>query len=123
MIGVMTLTIQYWAFHGGVPHWQTMAFCVLTFSQMGLALAVRSEGRSLWSLGLFSNLPLLGAVALTIVLQVVVVYLPAANAIFKTEPLSAWEMLLCAGAGLAVLAAVELQKWLIRLRGRNKNGP
>ena len=121
MIGAMTLAIQYWAFHGGAPHWQTMAFCVLTFAQMGLALAVRSEGRSLWSLGLFTNLPLLGAATLTIALQVAVVYLPAANAIFKTEPLTAWEMLLCGGAGLAVLAAVELQKWLIRLRGRNKN--
>ena len=123
LIGGMTLAIQYWAWHGGAPHWQTMAFCVLTFAQMGLALAVRSEHRSLWSLGLFSNLPLLGAVVLTIVLQVAVVYVPAANAIFKTEPLTAWEMLLCALAGLTVMAAVELQKWRFRVRERYADGP
>ena len=115
LIGAMTLAMQAWALHGGSPRWQTMAFCVLTFAQMGLALAVRSERRSLWSLGLFSNRPLLGAVASTILLQFAVVYLPAANAIFKTEPLSAREMLLCCAAGLAVLAAVELQKYLNRV--------
>ena len=86
--------------------WQTMAFCVLTFAQMGLALAVRSERRSLWSLGLFTNPALLAAVLLTIALQFAVIYLPAANAIFKTEPLTANEMLLCCAAGLTVLAAV-----------------
>jgi Ca2+-transporting ATPase len=55
LIGVMTLAIQAWAWHGGSARWQTMAFCALTFAQMGLALAVRSERRSLARLGLFSN--------------------------------------------------------------------
>ena len=116
LIGAMTLATQAWAFHGGSPRWQTMAFCVLTFAQMGLALAVRSERRSLWSLGLCSNRPLLAAVALTIVLQLAVVYLPAANAIFKTEPLTAFELGWCGATGMMVLAAVEAQKWLIRVR-------
>ena len=118
-IGAMTLAAQAWGWNGGSPRWQTMAFCVLTFAQMGLALAVRSERRSLFSLGLFSNPSLLAAVALTLVLQFAVVYVPAANAIFKTQPLSAWEMLLCCVAGLAVLAAVELQKWFIRTRAKD----
>jgi Ca2+-transporting ATPase len=124
-IGAMTLAVQAWAWHGGSPRWQTMAFCVLTFAQMGLAFAVRAERRSLWSLGLLSNLPLLASVALTIGLQLAVVYLPAANAIFKTEPLTAWEMLLCAAAGIVVLAAVELEKWRFRAKafplGRDYN--
>jgi len=114
MIGAMTLAVQAWAWHGASPRWQTMAFCVLTFAQMGLALAVRSERRSLASLGLFSNPALLAAVALTVVLQMIVVYLPAANVVFKTEPLSALEMLMCAAAGLSVLLAVELNKWRLR---------
>ncbi len=111
LIGGMTLAVQGWGWRGASPRWQTMAFCVLTFAQMGLALAVRSERRSLLSLGLLSNLPLFGAVMLTVLLQLLVVYLPAANAVFKTEPLSATEMLLCAAGGLTVLLAVELNKW------------
>jgi Ca2+-transporting ATPase len=81
---------------------------------MGLALAVRSERRSLASLGPFSNPALLAAVTLTVALQFIVVYLPAANAVFKTEPLSAPEMIICAAAGLSVLLAVELNKWRMR---------
>ena len=114
LIGGMTLAVQAWAWHGGSPRWQTMAFCVLTFAQMGLALAVRSERRSLASLGLFSNPALLAAVGLTVALQFTVVYLPLANAVFKTEPLTALEMLLCAAGGLTVLLAEELKKWLTR---------
>ena len=114
LIGAMTLAVQGWAWQGASPRWQTMAFCVLTFAQMGLALAVRSERRSLASLGLFSNPALLGAVVLTVVLQFAVVYLPAANVVFKTEPLTALEMLLCAAAALTVLLAVELNKWRMR---------
>jgi P-type Ca2+ transporter type 2C len=114
LIGSLTLAVQGWAWHGASPRWQTMAFCVLTFAQMGLALAVRSERRSLASLGLFSNPALMGAVTLTVLLQFAVVYLPAANAVFKTAPLSAPEMLLCMAAGLTVLLAVELNKWRLR---------
>ena len=114
LIGGMTLAAQAWAWHGGSPRWQTMAFCVLTFAQMGFALAVRSERRSLASLGLFSNPARLAAVGLTVALQFIVVYLPLANAVFKTEPLTALEMLLCAAGGLTVLLAEELKKWLTR---------
>jgi len=116
LIGAMTLALQAWGWHGGSARWQTMAFCVLTFAQMGLALAVRSERRSLASLGLFSNLPLAAAVALTVALQFAVVYLPAAHAVFKTQALSAMEMFACVAAGLMVLVAVELEKWLMRAR-------
>ena len=114
LIGALTLAVQAWAWHGGSPRWQTMAFCVLTFAQMGFALAVRSERRSLLSVGLFSNPALLGAVGLTVVLQFAVVYLPVANMVFRTEPLSALEMLMCAAAGLSVLLAAELNKWRLR---------
>jgi Ca2+-transporting ATPase len=50
---------------------------------MANVMAVRSETESLWSLGLFSNLPLLGAVTLTICLQMAVIYW----APFHEEPL------------------------------------
>jgi len=114
LIGAMTLALQAWSLEAGSSHWQTIAFCVLTFSQMGHVLAVRSERSSLWRQGLWSNRPLLAAVALTVALQLALVYWPAANAIFKTEPLTPVEMLICMATGLVVLVAVEIEKWLIR---------
>jgi P-type Ca2+ transporter type 2C len=51
-------------------------------------LAIRSESKSLFRIGLFSNLPLLGALVLTLLLQLAVIYVSALNGIFRTEPLT-----------------------------------
>jgi Ca2+-transporting ATPase len=80
-------------------------------------LAIRSERESLFSQGLFSNLPLFGAVALTFALQLATIYVPWLNPIFKTEPLTAAELGFCLAMSSLVFVAVEIEKALIR-RGR-----
>jgi len=114
LIGGLSIATQAWAIETGSTHWQTMVFTVLTFSQLANALAIRSERESLLRIGLFSNLPLLGAIALTVVLQLAIIYLPWLNAVFKTQPLDASELLLCLTLPLVVLVAVEIEKALIR---------
>jgi Ca2+-transporting ATPase len=52
-MGLVTLGIQYWAIHANIPHWQTIAFTVLCFSQMGHVMAIRSGRESLFKLALF----------------------------------------------------------------------
>jgi Ca2+-transporting ATPase len=114
LMGGVTLLTQAWALHGGAPHWQTMVFTVLTLSQLGHVLAIRSERESLFAQGLFSNRPLIAAVLLTFALQMAVIYLPALNAIFKTEPLSADELVLCLLLSSVVFVGVEAEKALAR---------
>lgn len=53
---------------------------------------------------------LLGAVLLTLLLQLAVIYLPFANQYFKTEPSSLNELLICIGASAIVFHAVEAEK-------------
>jgi len=113
MSGTSLLT-QAWAYHTGMAHWQTMVFTVLSLSQMGHVLAIRSETQSLFHQGLWTNAPLMGAVVLTTVLQLLTVYLPPARAIFKTEALSAVEVTLCLALSAVVFAAVEVEKALVR---------
>ena len=99
-------------------HWQTMVFTVLALSQMGQALAVRSEKASLFQKGIFSNLSLLGAVFLTFLLQLLVIYLPFFNAIFGTQPLTFRELGLSLVLSSVVFVAVEGEKWFKRKKGR-----
>jgi Ca2+-transporting ATPase len=113
-MGGMTLATQAWAFHTGSAHWQSMTFTVLTLSQMGHVLAVRSERESLFVQGLWSNRPLLAAVVLTFLLQVATLYVPALNPIFKTTPLSTAELLVCLGVSTVVFGGVEGEKWMVR---------
>jgi P-type Ca2+ transporter type 2C len=91
-----------------------MVFTVLCLSQLAHVLAIRSERESLFSQGLFSNLPLLGAVALTFVLQMATIYTPALNSIFKTAPLSAAELAATVAIAAVVFVAVEVEKWIKR---------
>ena len=79
-------------------------------------LAIRSEKESFFTLGPWTNRPLLGAVLLTFALQMATIYIPALNPIFKTEPLDADELMLCVLLSSIVFVAVEVQKWMIRHR-------
>ncbi len=116
LMGGVSLVTQAWAYHTGSAHWQTMVFTVLTLSQMGNVLAIRSEHTSFFTLGAWSNRPLLGAVILTFFLQMATVYVPAFNPIFKTEPLEPAELFSCLVLSSIVFLAVETQKWMIRTR-------
>jgi Ca2+-transporting ATPase len=114
MMAGVTLAAQAWAINKGLDHWQTMVFSILAFTQLGHVLAIRSDRHFLISQGLFSNLPLLGAVLGTVLLQLAVIYLPFANTLFKTQPLSLNELLICFGASAVVFHAVELEKFIRR---------
>lgn len=114
LMGGVSLFTQAWAYHAGHAHWQTMVFTVLTLSQMGNVLALRSERASFFRVGLWSNRPMVGAVALTFALQLATMYVPALNPIFKTEPLDTKELVFCLALSTVVFGAVEVEKWLIR---------
>jgi len=117
-VGLMTagetLATLAWAYHSGRSNWQSMAFSVLTFTQMGHVMAIRSERESLFKLGIRSNWALLFSVILTLILHLATLYVPAANRIFKTQPLSWEELLICAAVSSSVFIAVELEKWFRR---------
>ncbi|MDD3884438.1 MAG: calcium-translocating P-type ATPase, PMCA-type [Gallionella sp.] len=114
LMGGVCLLIQAWAMQMGTTHWQTMVFTVLTLSQLAHVLAIRSETESLFRIGLFSNRWLLAAVIVTFLLQLMAIYHPFFNEIFRTEALSAGELLLCLLLSGIVFVAVELEKWLTR---------
>jgi nucleotide-binding universal stress UspA family protein len=114
LIGAICLGIQIWATAQGSAAWQTMVFTALTMCQMYHVLAIRSERDSLFTIGFFSNRWLIAAVTLTFVLQLAIIYIPAFNPIFKTEPLSALELAIAILVPGLVLVAVELEKLAIR---------
>jgi len=114
MITALCLVTQAWAMRVGDAHWQTMVFTVLTLSQMTHVLAIRSETESLFTRGFTTNLPLLGAVLLTFVLQLATIYVPALNPIFHTQPLTAVELGICLLLSASVFFAVEIEKWMVR---------
>ena len=118
LMGITTIGIQFWAINNKISHWQTMAFTVLCFSQMGHVMAIRSERQSLFNIGVFSNKSLLGALLLTTALQLAIIYSPSLNSIFKTQPLSIYELAITLAVSSVVFWAVEIEKWVIRIKSK-----
>jgi Ca2+-transporting ATPase len=114
LIGGLSITSQAWAISRDAAYWQTMVFTVLTLSQLFHSLAVRSETASLLTIGVFSNLPILGAVFFTVFLQMAVIYTPFLNSIFHTQPLPLYDLTVCFILSSFVLLAVEVEKLLVR---------
>ena len=120
LMAAVTLGTQAWSLHHQLAHWQTMVFTVLAFSQLGHVLAVRSEQTFIFRLGIFSNLPLIGAVFLTFGLQLCLIYIPFLNNVFKTSPLTLRELGICIAASVIVFHAVELEKYIRHLKSIKK---
>ncbi|MDT7507962.1 cation-translocating P-type ATPase [Bifidobacterium sp. H6bp22N] len=95
---------------------RTMGFTILVFAQLFNALASRSSRKSAF-LGLFSNLWLWGAIGVSILLQLLVIYVPFLGEAFGTVPLQPQAWLECIALASLVLVASELRKlfnWAVR---------
>ncbi len=120
LLGISGVALGYWAFANnvtaanGAPAWNTMVFIFLTIAQMGHALALRSHRESIFSVGLAGNRLLIGAVIVTIVLQLIAIYTPFFNNLFNTNPLTLDQLLICLVLSTVVFWGVELEKLLMR---------
>ena len=84
LMGLMSLGSGYFFWlNDPTSSWQTMVFTTLTIAQMGNALAIRSSRDSLFKIGLLSNRLMVGAVLLTFVLQLALIYVPFFQRFFQ----------------------------------------
>jgi P-type Ca2+ transporter type 2C len=121
LMGIVSLVVGYlsWQMDPTGP-WQTMIFTTLVLAQMGNALSIRSFRDSFFSIGPFKNRLMVVAVLLTFILQLVLLYVPFFQKVFRTEPLSVENLLICLGASTIVFIAGEIAKWINRQRTRRK---
>lgn len=114
MIGVLALLAfgighVYFDQENGYAVGRTMAFAVLSLSQLVHAFNMRGEG-SLGKLPFCSNTWLLMAFVVGVALQCVVIMAPPLAGIFQVVSLSGEQWLLTAALALAPLPLVELEK-------------
>jgi Ca2+-transporting ATPase len=95
---------------------RAVVFAILSVGPLAHAFNCRSERRSLFSIGVFTNRALWGAAMVGIVLQAVTIYAPSLRPIFKTAPLSGGDLIWVLGLALVPFVFGELVK-LVRARG------
>ena len=114
LMGAVSILTQALFIDKSQTPWQTMVFTVLCLSQMGHVLSIRSEQESFFKQR--ANRPLLWAVLLTFALQMATIYVPFLNPIFRTEPLTAGELVVTILFSIIVFLAVEIEKAIKRSR-------
>ncbi|MEW6118305.1 MAG: HAD-IC family P-type ATPase [Nitrospirota bacterium] len=99
---------------------RTVAMTTMVFFQFFQAWNSRSEFQSVFILSPFSNPFLFYSMIAAFFAQVTVLYVPALQWIFQTEPITSAEWMRILAVAITIIAAVEADKW-IRRRGKGTN--
>jgi magnesium-transporting ATPase (P-type) len=113
-MGVGSLAVFLYYYTTDLAHARTMTVVTMAMYQWFNAWNCRSETRSLFELGLFSNKLLIAVMILVVALQSAIVYVPFMRHIFKTVPLSAhdWLIIICLTA--PIVAMEEIRKFVAK---------
>ena len=113
--GTVTLGVFGWALRArSLSAARDLAFTTLVLGELFRSFASRSRTRSLWSLGLFTNRALVLVVGVSVAAQLALHLVPATQRLFQLAPLDGADLGRTLGAGLVVVTALEVNKWLRR---------
>jgi len=98
---------------------RTLVVTAFVAMEIGYLINCRSLDRSVLSVGLLSNRPLLWGVATMVALQVAFVQLPVLNSIFSSAPMPVWAWAFVLALGFGVAVAVGVEKWIAARLSRN----
>ena len=86
------------------------AFSVLVIEELLLSFSMRSDTRTVWEVGLWSNRPLCVIVVASFALQWAIYHVPALQALFGTAPILFGQCVTWVGLGSVPLFVLELRK-------------
>lgn len=114
-VSAMT-TVAYWIGASTSSHTagQTMAFCVLAFSQMLRALNQRSNTEPIWVRAEGINPWLIVSFAASGILMSCILFIPALQSAFRLTWLSGLQWAVVLGLSLLSVVQIELVKWVRR---------
>ncbi|MEK6912248.1 MAG: HAD-IC family P-type ATPase, partial [Candidatus Thermoplasmatota archaeon] len=117
LMAVGSLGIYLWALpRRDIEEARTLVFYTVAMFQVFHVLAIRVSRESVFTAGFFKNRYLIGAVALTVFLQLAVIFVPFLQVPFRTRALPWDEFLVATFIASSVFFAVEFEKWMRRRR-------
>jgi len=121
IFAILTIAMMSWAYgythspgHRNPDAWKTMVFTTLCLAQMGHAIAIRSNTQLTIELNPLSNVFVWGAVIVTTILQLMLIYVPPLRAFFGTHYLTGFELLVCFGFSALMFVWIEMEKLFLR---------
>jgi len=114
------LVLGYWvapALGASDPESRTMLFCALVLTQLLHAFNFRSERGTVFSAVSLKNKWLVMGLIGSMALQMLVVYLPGAEKIFRTVPLNLADWVAVVATALAAILVIDVTKLLVARYG------
>lgn len=112
----VVMAVFVWSLqNGGEEQARTMAFTTLVFVELLRAFSARDAHLLFWEVGAFTNLRLLGVIAVSVLLQLGLGWWGPTASLFRLYPLSGSDLLLCGALGLVPVTVMELWKLVRRL--------
>ncbi|WP_195263340.1 calcium-translocating P-type ATPase, PMCA-type [Clostridium sp. 1001275B_160808_H3] len=123
LIGATTLfafVLGEYLYPDSLRHAQTMAFVVLSVSQLFYSLAMRNETKSLFQVGVFKNKWLIGSIVFGILLQFAIITIPFTASVFKVYRLAFKDWGIVILISLIPFVINEIIKIFFRMNERKK---
>ena len=122
VIAFGTLVLFWLALERGYlePVARTVAFTTIVFLELIYAFTMRSVRNSMFSGRVLGNTKLVLALALGILSQLAIIYLPAMQEVFGTAALTTTDLVAIFCISLLIVPVVELRKWAMRRRAQAK---
>ena len=134
LIGVLTLAAFYFGltefghgiFSDDIPerdleYARTMAFVVLASSQLFYSISLRHETKSIFQIGIFSNMYLIGAIVVGLILQMSVIEIDALAAVFKCVDLNSHDWQMVFAFACMPLIVNEIEKLITRIMSKSED--
>lgn len=96
--------------HYGINIARTMVFTSLVVFEWLMAFNVRSDEKTVFELGLFTNKALLIPVVIGAILQIMILYIPFLQKAFETTPLNAYQIAIVVIPGILLFVLETLRK-------------
>ncbi len=125
IMSIYILTLYRYGWHWGSPlnnesftylKASSSAFVLLVIIQMMNTFNARSESKSIFRIGFFSNMYLLGAIAISLLITFAIVELPFFQTYIHTTSLNTLDWAIICGASLIVIVVEELRKFIQKPR-------
>ncbi len=123
VLAILSIATMVWAYNYTTTNfgngldadrWKTIVFTTLCLAQMGHAIAIRSNSKLTIELNPFTNLYVWGAVILTSILQLLLVYVAPLRGFFGTHYLPFNELMVCVGVSALMFVWIEMEKLFFR---------
>lgn len=128
-VGLLTASVTLAAFayelnvDGNIVDARNAAFSVLVIAEVLRSFGARSQTRTVWELGILSNMRLFAVGAASFGLQLVIHHVPIFEAVFGTEPISLAQCIAWIALGSMPLLTLEVIKvWRRRRRREQPRG-